>query len=113
MFGGFFFLLLNFGMILRQYLFFLVHLKYKDKTEYTGPESYVAGCLKDANYGFFPINRALCLHQSESNDTERLEKLEDMTHTLMDKLNKLEEQMDKLSESQSRSRSNSVLLSPY
>ncbi|ORZ24144.1 hypothetical protein BCR42DRAFT_402338 [Absidia repens] len=95
-----------------QYLFFLVHLKYKDKTEFTGPESYVAGCLKDANYGFFPINRALCLHQNESNDTERLEKLEEMTHTLMDKLAKMEEQLDKISDS-SRSRSNSVLLSPY
>ncbi|KAI8089424.1 uncharacterized protein BX664DRAFT_134002 [Halteromyces radiatus] len=96
-----------------QYLFFLVHLKYKDKTEYTGPESYVAGCLKDANYSFFPINRALSLRHSESNDTERLEKLEEIAHTLMDKMVKMEEQIERMSDAQSRSRSNSILLSPY
>ncbi|ORX46527.1 hypothetical protein DM01DRAFT_321913 [Hesseltinella vesiculosa] len=95
-----------------QYLFFLVHLKYKDETEYTGPESYVAGCLKESNYSFFPINRALCLRQNESNDSERLEKLDEMAQTLLTRLTKLESQMDKLSESQSRSRSNSILLSP-
>ncbi|CAO3631734.1 unnamed protein product [Cunninghamella blakesleeana] len=95
-----------------QYLFFLVHLKYKDRTEYTGPESYVAECLKDANYGFFPINRALS-HQNESNDSERLENLEDMAQLLMEKLAKMEDQIEKINDMQSRSRSNSILLSPY
>ncbi|KAI8071483.1 hypothetical protein BC940DRAFT_345102 [Gongronella butleri] len=95
-----------------QYLFFLVHLKYKDKTEYTGPESYVASCLKDANYSFFPINRALCLSQNESNDSERLEKLEEMTQAILTRLAKLEDNVIKLSDVPSRSRSNSILLSP-
>lgn len=89
-----------------------MHLKTKDRTEYTGPESYVADCLKDANYNFFPVNRALCLRQKEQDDTERLEKLEETAHKLLEKMNSLEESVDKLSESQSRSRSNSLMLSP-
>ncbi|KAG0179979.1 hypothetical protein DFQ29_001424 [Apophysomyces sp. BC1021] len=95
-----------------QYLFFLVHLKNKDRTEYTGPESYVAACLKDANYSFFPINRALCLRQIEENDEERLEKLEDFTLTLIDRMAKLEEHIEKMTETHTRSRSNSLLVSP-
>ncbi|KAF7730560.1 hypothetical protein EC973_001941 [Apophysomyces ossiformis] len=95
-----------------QYLFFLVHLKNKDRTEYTGPESYVAACLKDANYSFFPINRALCLRQVDENDEERLEKLEEHTLTLLDRISKLEEHIEKMTETHTRSRSNSLLVSP-
>ena len=29
------------------YLYFVVHLRIKDKTEFTGPESYVYSCIKD------------------------------------------------------------------
>ncbi|KAI8393697.1 uncharacterized protein BYT42DRAFT_609468 [Radiomyces spectabilis] len=95
-----------------QYLFFIVHLKNKDRTEYTGPESYVAGCLKDMNYSFFPINRALCLRQHDDDDTERLLKLEEMTSTLMERMSKIEESIEKLGDVHARSRSNSLLLSP-
>lgn len=98
--------------IYRQYLFFMVHLKNKDRTEYTGPESYVSECLKEANYSFFPINRALCLHQNEDDDGERLEKLEELTQSLIQKVNAMEEHIEKIAETQSRSRSNSLMLSP-
>ncbi|KAI9493708.1 hypothetical protein BDB00DRAFT_822221 [Zychaea mexicana] len=95
-----------------QYLFFLVHLKTKDRTEYTGPESYVSECLKEANYSFFPVNRALCLKQGESDDGERLEKLEEVAQMLLQKVNGMEEHIEKLADMQSRSRSNSLMLSP-
>ncbi|KAL0145319.1 hypothetical protein V8B55DRAFT_1460552 [Mucor lusitanicus] len=95
-----------------QYLFFLVHLRNKDRTEYTGPESYVAGCLKNADYSFFPINRALGLSTDEQDDTERLDRLEEMNQQLLDKLAKLEEHLDKLTDHQIRSRQNSFMLSP-
>ncbi|KAL0092132.1 IP3 receptor [Phycomyces blakesleeanus] len=95
-----------------QYLFFIVHLKNKHRTEYTGPESYVAACLKDVNYSFFPINRALCLRYNEEDDTERLEKLEELTQKMIDKLGKVEEYIEKMSETQVRSRSNSLMVSP-
>lgn len=95
----------------RQYLFFLVHLRNKDPTEYTGPESYVASCIKDADYSFFPINRALNLDKEED-DKERLDKLEELNQSLLEKLVKLEEHIDKLNSYQSRSRQNSFMLSP-
>lgn len=103
----FFLLIITF----RQYLFFLVHLRNKDPTEYTGPESYIAGCLKDADYSFFPINRALGLDK-EKDDTERLDKLEELNQSLLEKLAKLEEHIDKLGDQHLRSRQNSLLLSP-
>ena len=90
----------------------MVHLKTKDRTEYTGPESYVSECLKESNYSFFPINRALCLRQGESDDGERLEKLEELAQMLLQKVNGMEEHVEKLTELQSRSRSNSLMLSP-
>jgi hypothetical protein len=96
----------------RQYLFFFVHLRNKDRTEYTGPESYVACCLKDMDYSFFPINRALGLFTEEHDDKERLHKLEEMNHSLLEKLAKLEEQIGKIGDHQARSRQNSFMLSP-
>lgn len=95
-----------------QYLFFLVHLRNKDQTEYTGPESYVASCLKTKDYSFFPINRALGLDKEIDDDSERLEKLEEMNQLLLEKMEKMELHIDKLVEQQSRSRQNSLMLSP-
>ncbi len=89
----------------------MVHLRNKDPTEYTGPESYVAHCLRDADYSFFPINRALGLDK-EDDKNERLDKLEELNQSLLEKLVKLEEHIDKLNEQQSRSRQNSFMLSP-
>lgn len=88
-----------------------MHLRNKDPTEYTGPESYVAGCLKDVDYSFFPINRALGLDK-EQDGTERLDKLEELNQSLIEKIQKLEDHLEKLNEYQSRSRQNSLLLSP-
>ncbi|KAK9764437.1 hypothetical protein K7432_008041 [Basidiobolus ranarum] len=65
-----------------QYLFFLVHLKTKDVTEYTSQESYVAEMLKDSDYSFFPVNRALCLRQREKHDDQRIANLEEMITSL-------------------------------
>ncbi|ORX85369.1 hypothetical protein K493DRAFT_341790 [Basidiobolus meristosporus CBS 931.73] len=69
-----------------QYLFFLVHLKTKDVTEYTSQESYVVEMLKDNDYGFFPVNRALCLRQREKHDDQRITNLEEMITNLTNRL---------------------------
>lgn len=89
-----------------------MHLQNKDRTEYTGPESYVAGCLKDMDYSFFPVSRALGLFTEENDDKERLDKLEEINHSLLEKLVKLEEQLNKIGHHQNRSRQNSFMLSP-
>ncbi|KAI8977223.1 hypothetical protein BDF20DRAFT_988226 [Mycotypha africana] len=96
-----------------QYLFFLVHLKNKDRTEYTGPESYVAGCLKNADYSFFPINRALGLQKEEQDDSERLNRLEELNQALLNKIEKLEESLDKLAQQQAHSGSRTTAMSPF
>ncbi|KAI8365871.1 hypothetical protein EDC96DRAFT_509091 [Choanephora cucurbitarum] len=96
-----------------QYLFFLVHLRNKDPTEYTGPESYVATCLRNGDYSCFPINKALGLKKEEQDDDERLEKLEETNQLLIKKLGKLEEQLEKLNENQSRSRQNSLMIQSF
>lgn len=60
------------------YLFFLVHLKTKDVTEYTSHEQYIAEKLAASDLTFFPINRALSLKKRETNDVEeRLKRIED------------------------------------
>ncbi|CEP10659.1 hypothetical protein [Parasitella parasitica] len=86
--------------------------KTKNTTEYMGPESYVAGCLKNADYRFFPINKASDLSTHEQDDSERLERLEEMNQLLLEKLTRLEEHIEKLTDQQSRSRPNSFMLSP-
>ncbi|KAJ3596150.1 hypothetical protein NHX12_002559 [Muraenolepis orangiensis] len=47
------------------YLYFLVLVRVKDPTEYTGPESYVAHMIKENNLDWFPRMRAMSLVSSE------------------------------------------------
>lgn len=43
------------------YLYYLVYLKTKDETEYTGLESYIAGLLEEEDVSFYPMHKAMCL----------------------------------------------------
>lgn len=54
------------------YLYYIVMLQIKDETEFTGPESYVAQCVKDRNLDWFPRMQALSLQDSEL-DTDQSE----------------------------------------
>uniref|UniRef100_A0A7E4V258 Inositol 1,4,5-trisphosphate receptor n=1 Tax=Panagrellus redivivus TaxID=6233 RepID=A0A7E4V258_PANRE len=54
------------------YLYFIVWLQIKDETEFTGPESYVAQCIKDRNYDWFPRMQAISLNE-ESTESDQLE----------------------------------------
>ncbi|XP_028304316.1 inositol 1,4,5-trisphosphate receptor type 2 isoform X2 [Gouania willdenowi] len=47
------------------YLYFLVLVRVKDPTEYTGPESYVAQMIAEKNLEWFPRMRAMSLVSSE------------------------------------------------
>uniref|UniRef100_A0A7S1IMD9 RyR/IP3R Homology associated domain-containing protein n=1 Tax=Eutreptiella gymnastica TaxID=73025 RepID=A0A7S1IMD9_9EUGL len=44
-----------------QYLFFMYHLKRKDKDEFTGQESYVYNKMQIRDMSFFPFNRSMDL----------------------------------------------------
>lgn len=54
------------------YLYFIVLIKVKDPTEFTGPESYVYAMVKACNLEWFPRLRAMSLSAVEG-DAEQIE----------------------------------------
>uniref|UniRef100_A0A8C2XFS7 Inositol 1,4,5-trisphosphate receptor n=1 Tax=Cyclopterus lumpus TaxID=8103 RepID=A0A8C2XFS7_CYCLU len=83
------------------YLFFIVLVKVKDSTEYTGPESYVAEMIKEHNLDWFPRMRAMSLVSSDAegeqneirNLQEKLETTMRLVSNLSGQLTELKEQM--------------------
>ncbi|CAL8401659.1 unnamed protein product [Arctogadus glacialis] len=83
------------------YLFFVVLVKVKDSTEYTGPESYVAQMIKEHNLDWFPRMRAMSLVSSDAegeqneirNLQEKLETAMRLVSNLSGQLTELKEQM--------------------
>ncbi|KAM6961110.1 inositol 1,4,5-trisphosphate-gated calcium channel ITPR2 [Aplochiton taeniatus] len=83
------------------YLYFLVLVRVKDPTEYTGPESYVAQMIKEKNLDWFPRMRAISLvsgeGDSEQNEMRSLQEKLDSTVSLVAQLSgqlfELKEQM--------------------
>uniref|UniRef100_A0A665X806 Inositol 1,4,5-trisphosphate receptor n=1 Tax=Echeneis naucrates TaxID=173247 RepID=A0A665X806_ECHNA len=84
------------------YLYFLVLVRVKDPTEYTGPESYVAQMIAEKNLEWFPRMRAMSLVSSEGdneqNEMRCLQEKLDSTVTLVAQLSgqlaELKEQVD-------------------
>ena len=56
------------------YLFFLVYLKHKDETDYSGLETYVHKSYKSENLEWIPTNVALCL-ESGQEETSTVEEM--------------------------------------
>ncbi|XP_022242149.1 inositol 1,4,5-trisphosphate receptor-like isoform X2 [Limulus polyphemus] len=83
------------------YLYFIVLVKVKDSTEFTGPESYVAAMIKDRNLDWFPRMRAMSLTaddgEGEQNEMRTLQAQLDLTQklvaTLSQQLTELRDQM--------------------
>ncbi|XP_053725240.1 inositol 1,4,5-trisphosphate receptor type 1 isoform X1 [Synchiropus splendidus] len=83
------------------YLFFIVLVKVKDSTEYTGPESYVAEMIRDHNLDWFPRMRAMSLVSSDAdgeqneirNLQDKLESTMKLVCNLSGQLTELKEQM--------------------
>ncbi|KAJ7999230.1 hypothetical protein DPEC_G00213290 [Dallia pectoralis] len=83
------------------YLYFIVLVKVKDSTEYTGPESYVAEMIKEHNLDWFPRMRAMSLVSSDAegeqneirNLQEKLESAMRLVCNLSGQLTELKEQM--------------------
>lgn len=66
------------------YLFFFIHLKNKDVTEYNSHESFVADKLEALELDFFPINMALAIKRRDINDAqERLKRIEERLDELV------------------------------
>uniref|UniRef100_A0A8C3HVQ6 Inositol 1,4,5-trisphosphate receptor n=1 Tax=Chrysemys picta bellii TaxID=8478 RepID=A0A8C3HVQ6_CHRPI len=85
------------------YLCFIVLVKVKDSTEYTGPESYVAEMIKERNLDWFPRMRAMSLVSSDSegeqnelrNLQEKLESTMKLVTNLSGQLSELKDQVRK------------------
>ncbi|KAK7916382.1 hypothetical protein WMY93_012143 [Mugilogobius chulae] len=83
------------------YLFFIVLVKVKDSTEYTGPESYVAEMIRDHNLDWFPRMRAMSLVSSDADGEqneirslqEKLESTMKLVSNLSGQLSELKDQM--------------------
>ncbi|RCN44778.1 transporter, cation channel family protein [Ancylostoma caninum] len=52
------------------YLYFIVWLQIKDETEFTGPESYVAQCIKERKLDWFPRMQAISLQDGDSDSDQ-------------------------------------------
>ncbi|XP_059161303.1 inositol 1,4,5-trisphosphate receptor type 1-like isoform X4 [Physella acuta] len=83
------------------YLYFIVLVRVKDPTEFTGPESYVDAMIKERNLEWFPRMRAMSLaaedSEGEQNEIRNLQAQLDLTTRLVQKLSgqltELKEQM--------------------
>uniref|UniRef100_A0A8C4K7G0 Inositol 1,4,5-trisphosphate receptor n=1 Tax=Dromaius novaehollandiae TaxID=8790 RepID=A0A8C4K7G0_DRONO len=83
------------------YLYFIVLVRVKNKTDYTGPESYVAQMIKNKNLDWFPRMRAMSLVSNEGegeqneirNLQEKLNSTMKLVSHLTSQLNELKEQM--------------------
>ncbi|KAL4438749.1 hypothetical protein ABPG74_013422 [Tetrahymena malaccensis] len=75
------------------YMFYLAYLEERDRTEYTGVESYVKEKLTQLDYTWFPIQRASVLVDDEKKILKDQKQLEE----LQNKLNKYNNQMKEVS----------------
>ncbi|KAK9889429.1 hypothetical protein WA026_004699 [Henosepilachna vigintioctopunctata] len=83
------------------YLYFIVLIKVKDPTEFTGPESYVSSMVKGSNLDWFPRLRAISLAAVEGEGEQielrslqaQLENTQALITNLSQQLNGLKEQM--------------------
>jgi len=107
------------------YLAFNMYLKRKEKTEYTGPEQYVADMIQSKNYRFIPnlcalsIKNAIVTEEDENNAKmvnhlyTKLLHLGDKTSSVEDHLQRLSARLDAIEtpsplKQESRTKGNSV-----
>ncbi|XP_022655647.1 inositol 1,4,5-trisphosphate receptor type 1-like isoform X5 [Varroa destructor] len=84
-----------------QYLYYIVLIKVKDPTEFTGPESYVAQMIRERNLDWFPRMRAMSLAaddaETEQNEMRAMQTQLDHTQKLLmqvtQQLNDVKEQL--------------------
>ncbi|XP_069484566.1 inositol 1,4,5-trisphosphate-gated calcium channel ITPR2 isoform X2 [Ambystoma mexicanum] len=89
------------------YLYFIVLVKVKDPTEYTGPESYVAQMIAEKNLDWFPRMRAMSLISSEGdNEQNEIRNLHEKLESTMSLVKQLSSQLAELKEQMTEQRKN-------
>lgn len=64
------------------YINFFMYLRRKERTEYTGPEQYVADMLEAQDWTFMPALRAMCLGGEGEEEAEKSVQILDGLHSL-------------------------------
>ncbi|XP_070611174.1 inositol 1,4,5-trisphosphate-gated calcium channel ITPR2 isoform X2 [Erythrolamprus reginae] len=89
------------------YLYFIVLVRVKDPTEYTGPESYVAQMIAERNLEWFPRMRAMSLVSNEGdNEQNEIRNLQERLETTMSLVKQLSGQLAELKEQMTEQRKN-------
>ncbi|XP_075754910.1 inositol 1,4,5-trisphosphate-gated calcium channel ITPR2 isoform X1 [Pelodiscus sinensis] len=89
------------------YLYFIVLVKVKDPTEYTGPESYVAQMIVEKNLDWFPRMRAMSLVSNEGdNEQNEIRNLQEKLESTMSLVKQLSGQLAELKEQMTEQRKN-------
>ncbi|XP_040291553.1 inositol 1,4,5-trisphosphate receptor type 2 isoform X2 [Bufo bufo] len=89
------------------YLYFIVLVKVKDPTEYTGPESFVAKMITEKNLDWFPRMRAMSLVSSEGeNEQNEIRNLQEKLESTMSLVKLLSGQLAELKEQMTEQRKN-------
>ena len=80
---------------IRHYLSFIIHLRTKPKTEYTGPESYVAHMLAARDIAFFPVLRTSSIvYEDNISNEELLEVVAELQRRLVSSHERLEDMLE-------------------
>nr|DBA33817.1 TPA: hypothetical protein GDO54_001448 [Pyxicephalus adspersus] len=87
------------------YLYFIVLVRVKNKTDYTGPESYVAQMIKSKNLDWFPRMRAMSLVSNEGEgEQNEIRCLQDKLNSTMRLVTHLTSQLNELKEQMTEQR---------
>ncbi|KAJ8386368.1 hypothetical protein AAFF_G00170730 [Aldrovandia affinis] len=87
------------------YLYFIVLVREKNKTDYTGPESYVALMIKSKNLDWFPRMQAMSLVVTESDgEQNEMRNLQDRLMSTMKLVTHLTSQLSELKEQMTEQR---------
>ncbi|XP_074833871.1 inositol 1,4,5-trisphosphate-gated calcium channel ITPR3 isoform X2 [Carettochelys insculpta] len=87
------------------YLYFIVLVRVKNKTDYTGPESYVAQMIKNKNLDWFPRMRAMSLVSNEGEgEQNEIRSLQDKLNSTMKLVSYLTSQLNELKEQMTEQR---------
>jgi len=76
------------------YLSFMVHLRVKGETEYTGPESYVKDMLVKGDFSFFPILKTSSIIVEDVSNEVLLERVNDLSKQVASKTAAIEAQVE-------------------
>ncbi|XP_069046498.1 inositol 1,4,5-trisphosphate-gated calcium channel ITPR3 isoform X1 [Lepisosteus oculatus] len=87
------------------YLYFIVLVREKNKTDYTGPESYVAMMIKNKNLDWFPRMQAMSLVVTDTDgEQNEMRNLQDKLNSTMKLVTHLTTQLTELKEQMTEQR---------